>query len=911
MAWVIDDDGNWYDDGSGFGGYDDYFTTPVTTPSTGGTDYGDYGPSTGVGSPGTSYTVNPDGTITVNSDTGGYTPRSASEPNSGITDALNKLLGTAYSGKQLAALAGVFGGGVAGLTGALNPKANKVGYQGGIPKYDAVRNMVTAPDPNRRPGSGGTRYGGDVSFVPKGSAPVGGGLASLVGGMSPAAPTSAAQQLINDMKAVNTAPTPRQYDAPENMMRTANPSEFATNYAVGGMAKGRYLQGETDGMADKIPAQIGKDQPAALSHGEFVIPADVVSHLGNGNSDAGAKKLYSMMDKIRQARTGTKKQGKKINADKFMPGGLAQGYAKGGLTDDYFSVLEERDLSNPRYREYLAKQQGLEGSHPEMFAAPIARGLGSLAKTARGMLAPPKRPQAWVENGPVPGSVLQNPIGAPVPELTAADLERFLKAARSPQHLAKQQKHFSDRLPQIAERNLLQNSPRNLYNAFVEARDIRDLMDERQKSSGMAAGGAVASFAAGGTTPTAATAASAGVTGTEQAPSSWAGEYVTNMLGKGQALAEAPYQEYGGPLTAGASPLQQQAFGTAANLSVPGSVGTAAQTAGDIAGKAQGMAYTPAQFTNQFNAPTAGIATNFTNQFQAPGQYQNTAFTSGTFGGNQAQQYMNPYLQTSLNPQLAEARRQSDITEQQNKAAMTKAGAFGGGRQAILTAEGQRNLGTNLANITGKGYDTAYQNAMAQYNADQARNMQAQQASEQSKQFGAQQGMTAAQMMAQYGMSAQQAQEAARQFQQQQAMTGAQSAAQFGQSAQTAAEQSRQFGATQGLAGLNTALQAAQTQGNLGISSGDLGLRQLQQQVGLGAVQRGIESEGIAADKAAFEEARANPYKMLQFQQSLLQGLPITATNYNLSQPNFLESAAGGATTVAKLLDTLGLGVKS
>jgi hypothetical protein len=445
----------------------------------------------------------------------------------------------------------------------------------------------------------------------------------------------------------------------------------------------------------------------------------------------------------------------------------------------------------------------------------------------------------------------------------------------------------------------------------VEARDIRDLMDERQKSSGMAAGGAVASFAAGGTTPTAATAASAGVTGTEQAPSSWAGEYVTNMLGKGQALAEAPYQEYGGPLTAGASPLQQQAFGTAANLSVPGSVGTAAQTAGDIAGKAQGMAYTPAQFTNQFNAPTAGIATNFTNQFQAPGQYQNTAFTSGTFGGNQAQQYMNPYLQTSLNPQLAEARRQSDITEQQNKAAMTKAGAFGGGRQAILTAEGQRNLGTNLANITGKGYDTAYQNAMAQYNADQARNMQAQQASEQSKQFGAQQGMTAAQMMAQYGMSAQQAQEAARQFQQQQAMTGAQSAAQFGQSAQTAAEQSRQFGATQGLAGLNTALQAAQTQGNLGISSGDLGLRQLQQQVGLGAVQRGIESEGIAADKAAFEEARANPYKMLQFQQSLLQGLPITATNYNLSQPNFLESAAGGATTVAKLLDTLGLGVKS
>ena len=104
-------------------------------------------------------------------------------------------------------------------------------------------------------------------------------------------------------------------------------------YADGGeiaMAKGRYLQGETDGMADELPARIGQDQPAALSHGEFVIPADVVSHMGNGNSDAGAKKLYQMMDKIRMARTGNKKQGKKINPDKFMPGGLAQAYAFGG-----------------------------------------------------------------------------------------------------------------------------------------------------------------------------------------------------------------------------------------------------------------------------------------------------------------------------------------------------------------------------------------------------------------------------------------------------------------------------------------------------------------------------------------------------------------------------------------------------
>jgi hypothetical protein len=81
----------------------------------------------------------------------------------------------------------------------------------------------------------------------------------------------------------------------------------------------RYLNGHSDGMADKVPAHIDNKRPAALSDGEFVIPADVVSHLGNGNSNAGAKRLYKMMDDIRAARTGNPKQGKQINPDKFMP----------------------------------------------------------------------------------------------------------------------------------------------------------------------------------------------------------------------------------------------------------------------------------------------------------------------------------------------------------------------------------------------------------------------------------------------------------------------------------------------------------------------------------------------------------------------------------------------------------------
>jgi len=89
------------------------------------------------------------------------------------------------------------------------------------------------------------------------------------------------------------------------------------SYAAGGNP--RLLKGPGDGMSDNIPAVIGDKQPARLADGEFVVPADVVSHLGNGSTDAGAKHLYTMMDRIRKARTGNKKQGKQINPTKFLP----------------------------------------------------------------------------------------------------------------------------------------------------------------------------------------------------------------------------------------------------------------------------------------------------------------------------------------------------------------------------------------------------------------------------------------------------------------------------------------------------------------------------------------------------------------------------------------------------------------
>ena len=96
--------------------------------------------------------------------------------------------------------------------------------------------------------------------------------------------------------------------------------KYARGGDLGGYSDGgRMLKGPGDGMSDSIPARIGARQPARLADGEFVVPADVVSHLGNGSTDAGAKQLYAMMDKVRKARTGTKKQGRAIKPGKYMP----------------------------------------------------------------------------------------------------------------------------------------------------------------------------------------------------------------------------------------------------------------------------------------------------------------------------------------------------------------------------------------------------------------------------------------------------------------------------------------------------------------------------------------------------------------------------------------------------------------
>lgn len=127
------------------------------------------------------------------------------------------------------------------------------------------------------------------------------------------------------MGSINLRPPGAQAEQAQSSLDPENAAQggiMQARSSLGGYATGgnpRLLKGPGDGMSDNIPATIAGKQPARLADGEFVIPADVVSHLGNGSTDAGAKKLHAMMDNVRKARTGRKAQGKQINPDKYMP----------------------------------------------------------------------------------------------------------------------------------------------------------------------------------------------------------------------------------------------------------------------------------------------------------------------------------------------------------------------------------------------------------------------------------------------------------------------------------------------------------------------------------------------------------------------------------------------------------------
>ena len=254
-------------------------------------------------------------------------------------------------------------------------------------------------------------------------------------------------------------------------------------------------------------------------------------------------------------------------------------------------------------------------------------------------------------------------------------------------------------------------------------------------------------------------------TGTESALSTWAGPYVTEMLGQGQAVANQPYQAYTGPLTAGESVPQSTAFQGVANLAVP----------------------------------TAAAGT----------------YTPETFDTAQANRYINPYVQAALQPQLVELQRQQELKRIENAGRLTRAGAFGGGRQAVMDSELDRAYLDKSSELTGLAYLDAFNKAQQQFNLEQGRE------------------------------------------------------------------------------------QSAQTDANRFVMDA------LSKQAQLGGLQRDIEKEGITADRKQFEEERKFPYQQVQFQQSLLQNLPLETQSYTYAQPSALANILSGASGTSSYLESI------
>ncbi|CAB4134687.1 hypothetical protein UFOVP274_41 [uncultured Caudovirales phage] len=292
-------------------------TTGAGTEALSKTDpsLGELGINTALNPDGTmNFANNADGSATATDSSGNKTiinPDGTTKTIPGIGSLISGLLGKSGIDSSSALIGALGASGLAALTKNGSSGSDQPAQQAPAnpTKFSWGEQAVEAP-------VNGIAYG--QQFV-KPTYAADGGLMSI--GLPPNQPTMFESQQI-------TTPTQQPvngflYDTQPSAM-----PNYSQTYAKGGlsslgdythMAGGRFLKGPGDGMSDDIPATIADKQPARLANEEFVIPADVVSHLGNGSSEAGAKVLYKMMEKVRHARTGTTKQGKQINPEKFMP----------------------------------------------------------------------------------------------------------------------------------------------------------------------------------------------------------------------------------------------------------------------------------------------------------------------------------------------------------------------------------------------------------------------------------------------------------------------------------------------------------------------------------------------------------------------------------------------------------------
>jgi len=368
----------------------------------------------------------------------------------------------------------------------------------------------------------------------------------------------------------------------------------------------------------------------------------------------------------------------------------------------------------------------------------------------------------------------------------------------------------------------------------------------------------------------------------------WSGEYVTDMLGKTKALAGKGYQAYGGPLTAGSSGLQDKAF-AGYNALDPnqqtgiGSFGFGSGPGSFGFGSAAGQGYTPG-----FTAGSADMSGMGMNRFQ-------NDYNPQAFNAQAAQQYMNPYLQAALNPQLDTARREMEKSRLADASRLTQAGAFGGSRQALMDAETGRNFGQNVADITGKGYARAFDTAQGQFNTEQKRLMDDRDT--RMGQFNTEEEMR--QRIAEVGID---------QFNKEQAGLRGDETARRGQF-NTEADRQATFDDTRRRQ-FNTEtdrdMQFDEDRRNQfneeerrrvtgEESDRRYGLDALSAIDRAGGDQRKIEQEGITADYLQYQQEQQYPYEQLKFMQSMLQGLPVSARQNSYIDPSSFDELMGGA----------------
>ena len=410
--------------------------------------------------------------------------------------------------------------------------------------------------------------------------------------------------------------------------------------------------------------------------------------------------------------------------------------------------------------------------------------------------------------------------------------------------------------------------------------------------------------------------------------------YAEDVLAGAAKAVESPYQSYAdwaakqgmtGDQVAGFTGLQKQAFTGAEGLTQNQYSTQAAQGLAGLAQQAGNTQYNAQNFGNQFQAPAAYQTGQFNPNQVSADQLQNYQMgpaervgTQSFTGQGTAEQYMNPYMQNVVDIQKREAGRQSGMQGAQQQAGAAQAGAFGGSRDAIMRAERERNLGTQMGDIQSTGSQAAYQQAQQQFNAEQAARMGAQQANQQAgltvgqqnlaanlgvQQLGANQRMQAQLANQQAGMTAQQLGEQSRQFGANQAMTGAQSAAQYGLAGQNATEQSRQFGANLGLQGTQMGLQGYGALGSAGQNlygqtTGNIAAQNL-----YGTQQQQQVQNMLNVGQQNYTAEQNYPYKQIGFMSDIVRGAPMSNLGSNVyqQQPSALTQVAGLATAGAGL----------